>query len=73
MYPAAGFAPELASRGVPVGEFNMEQTPATMRLGLVSFVIILLYFCLHCQGITAQLPFEIIAKTSKYFKMATLI
>ncbi|XP_067931791.1 NAD-dependent protein deacylase sirtuin-5, mitochondrial-like [Watersipora subatra] len=33
VYPAAGFAPELARRGVPVGEFNMETTPATGSLG----------------------------------------
>lgn len=31
VYPAAMFAPQVASRGVPVAEFNMEDTPATMR------------------------------------------
>ncbi|XP_068176303.1 NAD-dependent protein deacylase sirtuin-5, mitochondrial-like [Antennarius striatus] len=31
VYPAAMFAPDLASRGVPVAEFNMEDTPVTMR------------------------------------------
>ncbi|EDV25963.1 uncharacterized protein TRIADDRAFT_24253, partial [Trichoplax adhaerens] len=32
VYPAAGFAPELATRGVPVAEFNLEDTPATTNL-----------------------------------------
>ncbi|XP_062308501.1 NAD-dependent protein deacylase sirtuin-5, mitochondrial-like [Osmerus eperlanus] len=31
VYPAAMFAPQVAHRGVPVAEFNMENTPATMR------------------------------------------
>ncbi|KAM4628924.1 NAD-dependent protein deacylase sirtuin-5, mitochondrial isoform 1-T3 [Polymixia lowei] len=31
VYPAAMFAPQVANRGVPVAEFNMENTPATMR------------------------------------------
>uniref|UniRef100_A0A672YYR6 NAD-dependent protein deacylase sirtuin-5, mitochondrial n=1 Tax=Sphaeramia orbicularis TaxID=375764 RepID=A0A672YYR6_9TELE len=31
VYPAAMFAPQVAERGVPVAEFNMEHTPATMR------------------------------------------
>ncbi|XP_063056473.1 NAD-dependent protein deacylase sirtuin-5, mitochondrial [Engraulis encrasicolus] len=30
VYPAAMFAPQVASRGVPVAEFNMEDTPATL-------------------------------------------
>jgi len=29
VYPAAGFAPMLATKGVPVAEFNMEETPCT--------------------------------------------
>lgn len=29
VYPAAMFAPQLAQRGVPVAEFNLEATPAT--------------------------------------------
>lgn len=29
VYPAAGFAPLLAAKGVPVAEFNMEETPCT--------------------------------------------
>jgi len=33
VYPAAMFAPQVAARGVPVAEFNMETTPATSRLG----------------------------------------
>merc|ERR1712032_1165384 len=33
VYPAAMFAPQVAARGVPVAEFNMETTPATQRLG----------------------------------------
>ena len=32
VYPAAMFAPQVSSRGVPVAEFNMETTPATYRL-----------------------------------------
>ncbi|NXA39035.1 SIR5 deacylase, partial [Eudromia elegans] len=31
VYPAAMFAPQVSSRGVPVAEFNMEATPATNR------------------------------------------
>ncbi|XP_070688724.1 NAD-dependent protein deacylase sirtuin-5A, mitochondrial-like [Pempheris klunzingeri] len=31
VYPAAMFAPQVAARGVPVAEFNMEDTPATKR------------------------------------------
>ncbi|XP_030228839.1 NAD-dependent protein deacylase sirtuin-5, mitochondrial isoform X1 [Gadus morhua] len=31
VYPAAMFAPQVAARGVPVAEFNMEHTPATME------------------------------------------
>ncbi|XP_067651269.1 NAD-dependent protein deacylase-like [Haliotis asinina] len=33
VYPAAMFAPQVASRGVPVAEFNMESTPATSSFG----------------------------------------
>ncbi|VDP83526.1 unnamed protein product [Echinostoma caproni] len=33
VYPAAGFAPELASRGVPVAEVNIEETSNTCTLG----------------------------------------
>jgi len=33
VYPAAMFAPQVARRGVPVAEFNMETTPATNKLG----------------------------------------
>lgn len=29
VYPAAGFATTLASRGVPVAEVNLESTPAS--------------------------------------------
>ena len=32
VYPAAGFAPMLAARGVPVAEFNMEETSVTGNL-----------------------------------------
>lgn len=38
VYPAAMFAPQVAARGVPVAEFNTEDTPATMR------------FTFHFQG-----------------------
>ncbi|CAG7833526.1 unnamed protein product [Allacma fusca] len=33
VYPAAMFAPQVAARGVPVAEFNLESTPATSRFG----------------------------------------
>ncbi|XP_035678658.1 NAD-dependent protein deacylase sirtuin-5, mitochondrial-like isoform X1 [Branchiostoma floridae] len=33
VYPAAMYAPMLASRGIPVAEFNIEETPATHQLG----------------------------------------
>lgn len=33
VYPAAMFAPQVASRGVSVAEFNMEHTPATSNFG----------------------------------------
>lgn len=33
VYPAAMFAPQVAARGVPVAEFNMEKTPATQSFG----------------------------------------
>ncbi|KAA0184231.1 NAD-dependent protein deacylase [Fasciolopsis buskii] len=33
VYPAAGFAPELAARGVPVAEVNIEETSNTDALG----------------------------------------
>ncbi|PVD21096.1 hypothetical protein C0Q70_19262 [Pomacea canaliculata] len=33
VYPAAMFAPQVAARGVPVAEFNMEHTPVTHSLG----------------------------------------
>lgn len=32
VYPAAGFAPMVAARGVPVAEFNIEPTPVTSQL-----------------------------------------
>ncbi|XP_036375255.1 NAD-dependent protein deacylase sirtuin-5, mitochondrial-like [Megalops cyprinoides] len=38
VYPAAMFGPQVASRGVPVAEFNMTTTPATSR------------FTFHFQG-----------------------
>lgn len=39
VYPAAMFAPQVAARGVPVAEFNMENTPATERFKHVSLTI----------------------------------
>ncbi|XP_050711469.1 NAD-dependent protein deacylase sirtuin-5, mitochondrial-like [Eriocheir sinensis] len=33
VYPAAMFAPQVAARGVPVAEFNIEATPATDDFG----------------------------------------
>lgn len=33
VYPAAMFAPQVAKRGVPVAEFNMEATPVTNEFG----------------------------------------
>lgn len=37
VYPAAMFAPQVAYRGVPVAEFNLESTPATAQLGQHGF------------------------------------
>ncbi|CAL8090333.1 unnamed protein product [Orchesella dallaii] len=33
VYPAAMFAPQVAARGVPVAEFNLESTPETTNFG----------------------------------------
>ena len=33
VYPAAMFAPQVAQRGVPVAEFNMEETDVTSVFG----------------------------------------
>ncbi|KAG4074008.1 hypothetical protein HA402_014213 [Bradysia odoriphaga] len=33
VYPAAMFAPSVAERGVPVAEFNIEETPGTLDFG----------------------------------------
>lgn len=33
VYPAAMFAPSVAARGVPVAEFNIEETPSTEEFG----------------------------------------
>jgi NAD-dependent deacetylase sirtuin 5 len=33
VYPAAMFAPQVAARGVPVAEFNIESTPSTDNFG----------------------------------------
>ena len=33
VYPAAMFAPQVAGRGVPVAEFNMEGTDVTSMFG----------------------------------------
>ena len=33
VYPAAMFAPQVAHRGVPVAEFNIEETAATSNFG----------------------------------------
>lgn len=33
VYPAAMFAPSVAARGVPVAEFNVEETPVTRQFG----------------------------------------
>jgi NAD-dependent deacetylase sirtuin 5 len=33
VYPAAMFAPQVAARGIPVAEFNMEKTPTTEKFG----------------------------------------
>jgi len=35
VYPAAMFAPQVAMRGVPVAEFNMEETPVTRQFGFM--------------------------------------
>lgn len=34
VYPAAMFAPQVAARGIPVAEFNLESTPETINFGL---------------------------------------
>lgn len=39
VYPAAGYAPMLAARGVPVAEFNLEETPVTGALKLAWHII----------------------------------
>ncbi|RWS15826.1 NAD-dependent protein deacylase sirtuin-5-like protein [Dinothrombium tinctorium] len=33
VYPAAMFAPQVAARGLPVAEFNIEKTPSTYEFG----------------------------------------
>ena len=38
VYPAAMFAPSLAMKGVPVAEFNIENTPVTNSLMYVCLV-----------------------------------
>jgi len=38
VYPAAMFAPQVAERGVPVAEFNLEATPVTSTFGYVQKV-----------------------------------
>ncbi|CAL1547840.1 unnamed protein product [Lymnaea stagnalis] len=35
VYPAAMFAPQVAARGVPVAEFNIEETSATNSFGFI--------------------------------------
>lgn len=45
VYPAAMFAPQVAARGVPVAEFNMENTPATTHFKHVSFFALFLLVC----------------------------
>ena len=42
VYPAAGFAPLLAAKGVPVALFNMEETPCT---GEFRYIIIFIRAC----------------------------
>ena len=49
VYPAAMFAPQVAARGVPVAEFNMEHTPATDNFGF------------HFQGPCGQILPEALA------------
>ncbi|OWF37346.1 NAD-dependent protein deacylase sirtuin-5, mitochondrial [Mizuhopecten yessoensis] len=50
VYPAAMFAPEVASRGVPVAEINMEETDVTAGLGF------------HFQGAAGSIVPEVLAK-----------
>lgn len=40
VYPAAMFAPQVAARGVPVAEFNMEDTPATKNFMCVCIILV---------------------------------
>ncbi|GAB6032713.1 NAD-dependent protein deacylase sirtuin-5, mitochondrial [Chamberlinius hualienensis] len=62
VYPAALFAPDLAKRGVPVAEFNIEPTPNTQQFGYYFegpcgttlpqvAVILLVISSLRCQAI----------------------
>ena len=59
MYPAAAFAPQLAMRGVPVAEFNLESTPVTGQLKYVFSImyvcLLLLYLRFHFQGKCGEL------------------
>ena len=49
VYPAAGFAPMLAARGMPVAEFNLEETPVTGALRFHFQVPCSLFLCLPNQ------------------------
>ncbi|XP_012252975.2 NAD-dependent protein deacylase sirtuin-5, mitochondrial-like [Athalia rosae] len=49
VYPAAMFAPQVANRGVPVAEFNIETTPATDKFESVVYEN-LLHFFLSCPS-----------------------
>lgn len=47
VYPAAMFAPQVASRGVPVAEFNIESTQHTLDFGYYFEGIKVECFCIY--------------------------
>ena len=52
VYPAAMFAPQLAARGITVGEFNIEETDVTDSFGYDSdFCPRVHIYCLHANVI----------------------
>ena len=45
VYPAAMFAPQLAARGVTVGEFNIEETDVTDSFGYGNHWHVAVHIC----------------------------
>ena len=50
VYPAAMFAPQVAERGVPVAEFNLEKTPATHSFGWGTYTHFTQVQCTELEG-----------------------